>query len=64
MVGGVDKMRRSLAPTEDRSAGVTPGQIRQLEASAARSDHGTNGVAGNGETITCTDNNGWRWEPS
>jgi len=27
------------------------------------SDHGTNGVAGNGENITCTYNNGWRWEP-
>jgi hypothetical protein len=22
------------------------------------------GVAGNGEAITCEDNNGWRWEPS
>jgi hypothetical protein len=22
------------------------------------------GVAGNGETITCADNNGWRWEPT
>ena len=28
------------------------------------SDHGARGVAGNGETITCEDNNGWRWEPS
>jgi hypothetical protein len=28
------------------------------------SDHGVSGVAGNGENITCRDNNGWRWEPS
>jgi cytoskeletal protein RodZ len=27
------------------------------------SDHGAVGVAGNGATITCRDNNGWRWEP-
>ena len=28
------------------------------------SDHGAVGVAGNGEQITCKDNDGWRWEPS
>jgi hypothetical protein len=28
------------------------------------SDHGASGVAGDGEAITCEDNNGWRWEPS
>ena len=28
------------------------------------SDHSVSGVAGNGEAITCEDNNGWRWEPS
>jgi hypothetical protein len=28
------------------------------------SDHGVTGVAGNGETITCADNDGWRWEPA
>jgi hypothetical protein len=27
-------------------------------------DHGQSGVAGDGESITCEDNNGWRWEPS
>jgi hypothetical protein len=27
-------------------------------------DHGVTGVAGDGETITCEDNNGWRWEPT
>lgn len=28
------------------------------------SDHGASGIAGDGERITCEDNNGWRWEPS
>lgn len=28
------------------------------------SDHGVTGVAGDGKTITCEDNDGWRWEPS
>jgi hypothetical protein len=27
-------------------------------------DHAAHGVAGNGEAIVCTDNNGWRWEPA
>jgi hypothetical protein len=26
-------------------------------------DHGASGIAGDGEAITCEDNNGWRWEP-
>lgn len=28
------------------------------------SDHGAIGVAGDGESIVCADNNGWRWEPN
>jgi hypothetical protein len=28
------------------------------------SDHGMSGIAGDGEAITCEDNDGWRWEPS
>jgi len=28
------------------------------------SDHGVTGRAGDGETIVCTDNDGWRWEPA
>ena len=28
------------------------------------SDHGVSGVAGDGEVITCEDNDGWRWEPA
>ncbi|HTA03651.1 MAG TPA: hypothetical protein VK802_24945, partial [Streptosporangiaceae bacterium] len=27
-------------------------------------DHGVTGLAGDGETITCEDNDGWRWEPT
>jgi hypothetical protein len=27
------------------------------------SDHGAQGVAGDGKAIVCTDNDGWRWEP-
>ena len=27
------------------------------------SDHGVTGLAGDGETIRCEDNDGWRWEP-
>src|SRR5216684_2854236 len=27
------------------------------------SDHGVTGVAGDGKTIKCEDNDGWRWEP-
>ena len=26
-------------------------------------DHGVTGVAGDGKTIRCEDNDGWRWEP-
>jgi len=26
-------------------------------------DHGVTGLAGDGETIVCQDNDGWRWEP-
>ena len=28
------------------------------------SDHGTSGVAGDGEAIICENNDGWRWEPA
>ncbi|HLI58878.1 MAG TPA: phospholipase D-like domain-containing protein [Solirubrobacteraceae bacterium] len=27
-------------------------------------DHGMHGIAGDGEPIVCTDNDGWRWEPA
>ena len=27
-------------------------------------DHGASGVAGDGESISCQNNDGWRWEPA
>ncbi|HEX2903592.1 MAG TPA: hypothetical protein VHO01_09075 [Jatrophihabitans sp.] len=29
-----------------------------------KSDHGRTGVAGDGRSISCVNNNGWRWEPT
>lgn len=29
-----------------------------------KSDRGASGMAGDGESIVCEDNDGWRWEPS
>jgi hypothetical protein len=45
-------------PTTDSGGCYEPGEY------CRDSDHGTSGVAGDGEAITCEDNNGWRWEPS
>jgi hypothetical protein len=35
-----------------------PGQM------CRKSDHGASGIAGDGKSIRCRDNDGWRWEPS
>jgi hypothetical protein len=48
----------SCHPLTDGGSCYAPGEY------CRDSDHGVTGVAGNGETITCGDNNGWRWEPS
>jgi hypothetical protein len=29
-----------------------------------KTDHGATGVAGDGKSIVCQDNDGWRWEPA
>jgi hypothetical protein len=29
-----------------------------------KSDHGASGVAGDGKSIVCQNNDGWRWEPA
>lgn len=29
-----------------------------------KSDHGASGVAGDGKSIVCENNDGWRWEPA
>jgi len=45
-------------PLSDEGTCYEPGEY------CRDSDHGVSGVAGDGETITCEDNDGWRWEPS
>jgi len=45
-------------PLSDEGTCYEPGEF------CRDSDHGVTGVAGDGETITCEDNDGWRWEPS
>lgn len=55
----------SPAPTSMRCTPLTNGGNCYEPGEYCRnSDHGTSGVAGNGEKIACLDNNGWRWEPS
>jgi hypothetical protein len=45
-------------PLTDSGGCYEPGEY------CRNSDHGMTGVAGDGESITCEDNNGWRWEPA
>jgi len=45
-------------PTSNSGTCYEPGEY------CRNSDHGSTGRAGDGESITCEDNNGWRWEPS
>jgi hypothetical protein len=48
----------SCYPLSDEGRCYEPGEY------CRDSDHGLNGVAGDGEQITCEDNDGWRWEPA
>jgi hypothetical protein len=48
----------SCYPISDEGTCYEPGEYCRY------SDEGTSGIAGNGEPITCEDNDGWRWEPS
>jgi hypothetical protein len=48
----------SCYPLSDEGTCYEPGEY------CRDSDQGTTGVAGDGETITCEDNDGLRWEPS
>jgi hypothetical protein len=48
----------SCYPLSDEGTCYEPGEYCRDD------DHGMTGVAGDGETITCEDNNGWRWEPT
>jgi hypothetical protein len=44
-------------PLSDEGTCYEPGEFCRDD------DHGTTGVAGDGETIECEDNDGWRWVP-
>jgi hypothetical protein len=48
----------SCYPLSDEGTCYEPGEYCRDD------DHGTSGVAGDGEAIVCEDNDGWRWEPS
>ena len=48
----------SCTPMTDSGNCYEPGEY------CRDSDHGVTGVAGDGATITCENNNGWRWEPT
>jgi hypothetical protein len=48
----------SCYPLTDGGNCYEPGEF------CRESDHGATGKAGDGETITCQDNDGWRWEPT
>jgi hypothetical protein len=49
---------QSCYPISDEGTCYEPGEYCRDD------DHGMTGRAGDGETITCEDNDGWRWEPS
>jgi hypothetical protein len=57
----------AAAPAPASSASCTPlsneGNCYEPGEYCRDSDHGSSGVAGNGESISCEDNDGWRWEP-
>jgi hypothetical protein len=44
-------------PISDEGTCYEPGEYCRDD------DHGMSGVAGDGESIVCEDNDGWRWEP-
>lgn len=56
------------APTSASAASCHPlsngGNCYEPGEFCRKGDHGVTGVAGDGETIMCEDNNGWRWEPA
>jgi hypothetical protein len=47
-----------FTPISDEGTCYEPGEYCRDD------DHGVTGTAGDGETITCEDNDGWRWEPT
>ena len=59
--------RVSAPSTTSAPAGCYPltngGKCYEPGEFCRESDHGMVGLAGDGKTIKCEDNNGWRWEP-
>jgi hypothetical protein len=57
-----------VPPTAAAPASCTPltngGKCYEPGEYCRDDDHGASGVAGDGEAITCEDNDGWRWEPA
>jgi hypothetical protein len=47
----------ACSPVSDEGPCYEPGEY------CRDSDHGMSGVAGDGKSIACEDNDGWRWEP-
>jgi len=47
----------SCQPLSDEGTCYEPGEYCRDD------NHGMTGVAGDGKTIECEDNDGWRWEP-
>ncbi len=48
----------SCTPLSDEGTCYEPGEYCRDD------DQGTSGIAGDGQSIVCEDNNGWRWEPA
>jgi hypothetical protein len=51
-------------PTQSCSPLTNGGNCYEPGEYCRNIDHGITGVAGDGESITCSDNDGWRWEPN
>jgi hypothetical protein len=54
----------TAAPASACSPTTSSGNCYSAGEFCSDADHGLSGVAGDGQAITCEDNNGWRWEPS
>ncbi len=48
----------SCTPISDGGTCYEPGEYCRDD------DHGASGIAGDGESIVCEDNDGWRWQPA
>ena len=66
--GAPAQSTQPTAPAAAAPAGCYPlsneGTCYEPGEYCRNADHGVSGMAGDGEAITCEDNNGWRWEPA